>query len=144
MIIKKTKDIKIFNFIVKEYHINEFLKSIKRKKVKKVSVKGSTIAKMLFLCTFIREKSINQFLEKIHKRRKYKNIFRKIEHIPKTHVFRDGIKELNKEELRQINKKIIKHAKENKIYRKGSVDNLVVVGMDRNGDIWKLYKGLEQ
>ena len=102
--------------MIKEYHINEVLKSIKRKKVKKVSVKGSTIAKMLFLCTFVREKSINQFLEKIHKRRKYKNIFRKKEHIPKMHVFRDGIKELSKEELMKINKEIIRHAKENKIY----------------------------
>ena len=124
--------------MIKEYHINEVLKSIKRKKTKKISVKGSTIAKMLFLCTFVREKSINQFLEKVHKRRKYRNIFRKKEHIPKMHALREGIKELNKEELKEINKGIIKHAKENKIYRNGSIDNLVVVGIDRNRRVWKL------
>ena len=124
--------------MLKEYHRNEVLKRQKRKKTKKVSVKGSTIAKMLFLCTFGRERSINQFLEKIHKRKKYRNIFRKKEHIPKMHAFREGIKEINKEELKKINVGIIKHAKENKIYRNGSIDNLVVVGIDRNRRIWKL------
>lgn len=40
--------------MIKEYYINEDLKRQKRKKNKKVSIKGSTIAKMLFLCTFVR------------------------------------------------------------------------------------------
>ena len=50
------------------------------------------------------------------------------------HAFRE---EINKEELKNINKEIIKHAKENKIYRNGSIDNLVV-GIDRNRKVWKL------
>lgn len=85
---------------------------------------------MLFIAMFTREKSFNQLLEKIHKRKKYKNMFSKKEHIPKSHVFRDGVKELDLEELKQINKSIIRKAKENKIYRNGSIDGLVVVGID--------------
>ena len=130
MIIKKTKGLKIFNFLIKEYHINEQMKRLKREKVKRIFVKGETIAKMLFLCMFTRERSFNQLIEKIHKRKKYKNMFKKNEHVPKMHVFRDEVKELNLEELKQINKKIIIKTKENKIYRKGTIDNLVVVGID--------------
>lgn len=121
---------KIFNFLTKVYHINEKINSLKRKKVKRISVKGKTIAKMLFIAMFTREKSFNQLLEKIHKRKKYKNMFSKKEHIPKSHVFRDGVKELDLDELKQINKSIIRKAKENKIYRNGSIDGLVVVGID--------------
>lgn len=125
MIIKKTKDLKVFNFITKEYHINEELKRLKRKKNKKILVKGKTIAKMLFMSTFTREKSFNQLIEKIHKRNKYKKIFDKNEHIPKMHVFRDGVTELNLKDIEEINKKIIRKAKENKKYRKGSIDPFV-------------------
>ncbi len=112
------------------YHINEKINSLKREKNKRILVKGNTIAKMLFIAMFTRERSFNQLLEKIHKRKKYKNMFGKKENIPKAHVFRDGIKELNIEDLKQINKGIIMKAKENKAYRKGTVDGHVVVGID--------------
>ena len=59
-------------------------------------------------------------------------MFRKNEHIPKMHVFREGIKELDLEEIKKINKGIISKARENKIYRKGTIDNLVVAGIDNN------------
>ena len=130
MIIKKTKEIKIFNFINKIYHINSFLNSLCREKNKKVKIKGSTVAKLLFIGMFSREKSLNQIMEKTHFRKKYKNIFSKKEVIPKMHGFRDCIKELNMEELVKINKSIIAKAKENKVYRAGSIDGLVVVGID--------------
>ena len=85
---------------------------------------------MLFIAMFTRERSFNQLLEKIHKRKKYKNMFSKKEHIPKMHVFRDGIKEINLEDLKEINRSIIVKSKGNKMYRKGTVENLVVVGID--------------
>ena len=81
---------------------------------------------MLFIATFTRERSFNQLLEKIHIRKKYKNMFGKKEYIPKAHVFRDGVKELKQENLKQINKSIIMKAKENKVYRKGTVDGHVI------------------
>ena len=109
-IIGKTKELKIFNFLNKEYHINEKINSLKREKNKRILVKGNTIAKMLFIASFTRERSFNQLLEKIHIRKKYKNMFGKKEHIPKAHVFRDGVKELKQENLKQINKSIIMKA----------------------------------
>ena len=130
MIIKKHKELKILNFLNKEYHISKQINSVSREKNKKIKIKASTIAKMLFMGMFCREKSINQIIEKIHKRKKYRNLFDKKETIPKMHGFRDGIKDINLEDLKQINKNIIRKAKENKIYRKGTIDRLVVVGID--------------
>lgn len=39
MIIKKTKELKSFNFINKIYHINEQISSVSRKKNKKIKIK---------------------------------------------------------------------------------------------------------
>lgn len=114
----------------KEYHISEQINSVSREKNKKIKIKGSTIAKLLFVGMFCREKSINQIMEKTHKRKKFKNIFSPKEIIPKMHGFREGIKDLKLEDLEKINKNIIKKAKENKVYRSGTIDNLVVVGID--------------
>lgn len=130
MIIKKTKEIKIFNFINKIYHINEQISRVSRKKNKKIKIRGSTIAKLLFVGMFFREKSINQIMEKTHIRKKFSKFFSKKETLPKMHGFRDGIIDLNVEELERINKNVIVKARENKVYRKGTIDNLVVVGID--------------
>ena len=130
MIIKRTEDIKIFNSLNKIYHINTQLCNISRRKNKKIRIKGSTIGKLLFAGMFYREKSINQIMEKTHKRKMYKNMFKNNEVIPKAHGFIERIKNLEVSELEKINQNIIKKAKENKIYRKGTIDNLVVVGID--------------
>lgn len=74
MFIKKTK---VFNFINKVYHINEELHRLSRKNFKRVKIKASTIGKMLLTGMLMRDKSINQIMEKIHKRNKYKKIFGK-------------------------------------------------------------------
>ncbi len=52
------------------------------------------------------------------------------EKIPKMKGFREGIKKLKPEELRKINIDIVKKSRENKIYRQGSIDGLVVAGID--------------
>lgn len=114
----------------KEYHISEQINRVSREKNKKIKIKGSTTAKLLFVGMFCREKSINQIMEKTHKRKKYKNFFSKKETIPKMHGFREGIKDLKLEDIANINKNIIRKAKENKVYRSGTIDNLVVVGID--------------
>ncbi len=69
---------------------------------------------------FFREKSINQIIEKTHKRKKYSKFFGSKEMLPKMHGFRDGIMDLNVKDLENINKKIILKTRENKIYRSGS------------------------
>lgn len=130
MIIKKTKELKIFNFINKIYHINEQIARVSRKKDKRIEIKGSTIAKLLFVGMFFREKSINQIMEKTHLRKKFNKFFSKKEKLPKMHGFRDGIIDLNVDCLEKINKNIIAKARENKVYRKGTIDGLVVAGLD--------------
>lgn len=52
MIIKKTKDIKIFNFMNKEYHIQKQINRVSKEKNKKIKIKGSTTAKLLFVGMF--------------------------------------------------------------------------------------------
>ena len=74
MVIKKTK---IFNFINKVYHINKELERLSRKNLKKVKIKATTVGKTLLTGMLMREKSINQIMEKIHKRNKYKKIYAK-------------------------------------------------------------------
>lgn len=74
MFIKKTK---VFNFINKVYHINEEMNSLSRKNLKRVKIKAPTVGKTLLTGMLMRDKSINQIMEKIHKRRKYKKIFGK-------------------------------------------------------------------
>ena len=103
---------------------------IKRKRIKRVLVKGNTIAKTLFICTFSRDRSLNQTIEKIHKRKKYRCFYGKKEHIPKSHVLREGIKEILSKDIEEINRSVIRKAKENKLFRNGTIDNLVVVGID--------------
>ena len=129
MIIKRTKDIKTFNSLNKIYHITAQLDNINRKKNKKIRIKGSTVAKTLFTGMFFREKSINQIMEKTHKRKLYQKLF-KNEAIPKMHGFVDGIKDLNVNDIEKININTIKKAKENKMYRNGTIDGLLVVGLD--------------
>lgn len=125
----------------KEYHISEQINRVSREKNKKIKIKGSTTAKLLFVGMFCREKSINQIMEKTHKRKKFKNFFSKKEKIPKMHGFREGIKDLKLEDLENINKNIIKKAKENKVYRAGTIDNLVVVGIDGTETFGSYKKG---
>lgn len=130
VIIKRTKDIKIFNSLNKIYHITDQMSKVSRRKNKKIRIKGSTIAQLLFAGMFYREKSINQIMEKTHKRKLYKKMFKCNEMVPKTHGFIDGIKDLKVSDIAKINKNIIKKSKENKIYRRGTIDNLLVVGID--------------
>ena len=71
MVIKKTK---VFNFINKVYHINQEMNRVTRKKNKK---KAETVGKTLLTGVLMREKSINQIMEKVHKKKKYQKIFSK-------------------------------------------------------------------
>ena len=74
VVIKKTK---VFNFINKVYHINTEIESLSRKNFKRVKIKATTVGKMLLTGLLMREKSINQIMEKTHKRKKYRKLFSK-------------------------------------------------------------------
>lgn len=130
MIIKRTKDIKISNSLNKIYHVREQIDKVSRQKNRKIRIKGPTIAKLLFAGMLYREKSINQIIEKTHKRKLYKKIFKRNETVPKAHGFIECIKDLKVSDIAEINKNIISKAKGNKTYRNGTIDNLLVVGID--------------
>lgn len=53
------------------------MNSLSRKNFKRVTIKAPTIGKTLLTGMLMREKSINQIMEKIHKRNKYKKIYAK-------------------------------------------------------------------
>ncbi len=53
------------------------MNSLSRKNFKRVKIKGSTVGKTLLTGMLMRDKSINQIMEKIHKRNKYKKIYAK-------------------------------------------------------------------
>ena len=64
------------------------------------------------------------------KEKNTEDYFRNGEKVPKMHGFREGIKNLKPEELKKLNRKIISKSRENKVYRAGRIDGLVVVGID--------------
>ncbi len=61
----------------KVYHINQEINSLTRKNFKRVQIKAKTVGKLLLIGMLMREKSINQIIEKTHKRKKYQKIFSK-------------------------------------------------------------------
>ena len=50
---------------------------VTRKKNKKIKIKAETVGKTLLTGVLMREKSINQIMEKVHKKKKYQKIFSK-------------------------------------------------------------------
>lgn len=44
-------------------------------------------------------------------------------------MLREGIKEILSKDIEEINRNVIRKAKENKLFRNGTIDNLVVVGI---------------
>ena len=59
------------------------MNSLSRKNFKRVKIKAPTVGKTLLTGMIMRDKSINQIMEKIHKRNKYKKIFAKRRKNPK-------------------------------------------------------------
>ncbi len=57
--------------------MKEKMNSLSRKNLKNVKIKAPTVGKTLLTGMLMRDKSINQIMEKIHKRNKYKKIYAK-------------------------------------------------------------------
>ncbi len=53
------------------------MNSLSRKNLKRVKIKAPTIEKTILTGMLMRDKSINQIMEKIHKRNKYRKIYAK-------------------------------------------------------------------
>ena len=112
------------------YDINEKFKRLERNNYDYKS-KPSTVAKTLFGSFLCGYKSINA-LNEVNKNKKLdlKMLYSKREYIPRTHGIRDCITDTNYNQIEKINKGIILKAKENKVFRKNTVDGLSVIAWD--------------
>ncbi len=63
--------------------MKEKMKRLSRKNLKHVRIKAPTVGKTLLTGMLMRDRSINQIMEKIHKRNKYKKIYAKRRENPK-------------------------------------------------------------
>ena len=122
------KDFTTYTNIV--YNIGGKFKSLKRKK-SDASVKASTGAKMIYAMFLCGHKSVNAYKEiNANKKLDLRNLFQKGEYVPKTHGERDCIIDTDYKQIEEINRSVIEKAKENKIFRKNTVDGLCVMAWD--------------
>lgn len=126
-------DIKLHNLITytnSVYDIKEKFKGLKRKNNKAIT-KAETVGKTLLLSMMCGHRSIKQ-LNAINncKLTEFKMLYTTGEYVPKMHGLRDCIKDTDYHQIEEINKSVIEKVKENKIFRKNTVDGLTVVGWD--------------
>ena len=112
------------------YDIEEKFKGLTRNNYDYKS-KPSTVAKTMFASFLCGYKSIN-VLNEVNKNKKLdlRMLYRKREYIPRTHGIRDCITDTDCHQIEQINKSIILKAKENKVFRKNTIDGLCVMAWD--------------
>lgn len=132
-------DISLKNFTTythSVYDIEGKFNSLERKnenigRGRNTKTKASTCAKMMFMSCVCFEQSINELVTTTHdKTTCLYNFFDNKEYIPKTHGLRDCIIDTDYNQLCDINDFVINKAKENKFFRKNTVDGLVVVAWD--------------
>lgn len=103
---------------------------MKRKNIKTYT-RAETVAKTIFASKLCGHRSINEMIGiNSHKNTNLKMIYKKNEYIPSTHGLRDAIIDTDYKQIEDINKSIILKAKENKIFRKNTIDGLCVSAWD--------------
>lgn len=137
MIVNEISLKKFLTYTYSVYDIGEKFNKLERisKKNLKVSTrpktKASTGAKMIMLGCLCYHNSINELNMTTHNRHtSLKNFFSKKEYIPKTHGLRDCIIATDYNQLVDINDYVINKAKDNKFFKKNSVDGLSVCAWD--------------
>ena len=89
------------------------------------------MAKLVFASLNCGYGSINQIKNSNkHNELKLKALFKKNEYIPLTHGIRDCIIDTDYKQIEKINHEIILKAKENKFFRKNTIDGLTVMAWD--------------
>ena len=121
---------KIITYTNSVYHIEKKFKGLSRKNCNSIT-KASTVAKTLlvsFLCGY---KSIN-LLNEVNSNNKlnFKMIYKKREYNPKMHGLRDCVIDTDYQQLEKINQDLILKSKENKIFKKNTIDGLCVMAWD--------------
>ena len=112
------------------YDIEKKFKGLSRKNYD-ADTKASTIAKTLFASFLCGHKSINA-LDEINNNKKLdlRMLYTKREYVPRMHGLRDCVIDTDYHQLETINRDLILKAKENKVFRKNTIDGLCVMGWD--------------
>ena len=125
-------DISLKKFIIYNnsvYDIEKKFKSLERKN-KKSFTKAHTVAKTIYASKICGHPSINELNNVNKDKTKAFMIYEKGEYIPRTHGIRDCVRDTDYKQIEKINREIIQKAKENKIFKKNTIDGLSVMAWD--------------
>jgi len=111
------------------YEINRKIKSLKDKR-KRHGIKISTAVEILMVGMILQKPSIHSILESISFRKIMNHMFRLEVKIPKKDAAREIYEQIETKELLGIHDETIKKIRENKTFRKGTIDGLVVSAID--------------
>lgn len=120
---------KLFNYGNSIYQLKERFNSLRRKN-KNAKIKASTAAKIIAIGILCQNRSINEMEETINSVGSLKNIYVPREKEAKTHGLRDALIDTDYKQIRQINSEMLQTVKENKLFRKDTIDGLSVVAVD--------------
>jgi hypothetical protein len=118
----------MFTYFSKVYHIGEKINSLRDNKIKS-PVKTSTISFILLFGFMLQIKSFNR-LDHWLERGKFKKLFPKKTKLPRIDAVRRSLNDFDLEGLDDIHEHIIKTTINNKVFRKGTIDDLKVVAID--------------
>ena len=135
----------LFNYGNSIYQLKEKFNRLKRKN-KKAKIKASTAAKIMAIGILCQNRSINEIEETINDVGSLKNIYTPKEKEAKTHGLREALKDTNYKQIKLINEGMLEKTKENKLFRKDTIDGLSVIAVDgvEEFDTKKKIKGLPE
>ncbi len=121
---------KFFTYTSSVYDIDGNFKGVNRKNFR-AKTKASTVAKIMFTSMLCGYKSINMLINtNLNKKTRFNTIHNKREYVPKMHGLRECIMDTDYQQLENLNRSVIQKAKENKVFRKNKVDDLIVTAYD--------------
>lgn len=121
---------KFINYTNSIYDIVNLFKMVSRKNVN-AKTQASTVLKMLFGSLICSYSSINEMIQVSNNSKlDLKMLFSPKEYVPKMHGFRDGIIDIDYNQIVSINESVIKKAKTNKAFQKNLIDGLTVMAWD--------------
>lgn len=119
----------LFHYMNKVFKIGEKLVSLKDTRQRRGIVVQTAIS--IVLVGFIMQKpSFNSIFNQASFKRRIKNLFTNSTKIPGLDAAREIIEMVDTDELKKINEDIVEKARSNKVFRKGTIDGLVVAAID--------------
>ncbi len=119
---------KFIKYVKKVYHIEDGLKALTDRRKNPLYTTGEVILPVL-LGFLLRIQSFNELKYKI-KSNDFINIISRKMKLPQIDTIRDTLKVIDNQGLYKMHRKIIKRAKRNKVFDKGTIDGYRVVAID--------------